>query len=79
MALVNSRKEFGHALGDGNIIDIGDNRYGLREAYDPKVKERTLQYYNTGHDIVVTEVTNERGQKIETARIVPRVEVTYKE
>jgi len=79
MAFVKSRKTFGHALGNGNIIDIGDNRYGLREEYDPKVKERTLQYYNTGHDIVVTEVTNERGQKIETDRIVPRVEVTYKE
>ena len=79
MAFVKSRKDFGHALGDGNIIDIGDNRYGLREQYDPKVRERTLQYYNTGHDIVVTEVTNERGQKIETDRIVPRVEVTYKE
>ena len=74
MAFVKSRKQFGHALGDGNVIDIGDNRYGLREEYDPKVKEKTLQYYNTGHNIIVTEVTNEKGQSIQTDRIVPHVE-----
>ena len=47
---------------------------GLREEYDPKVKEKTLQYYNTGHNIIVTEVTNEKGQTIRTDRIIPHVE-----
>ena len=36
------RTSFGSSKGEGKVGAIGDNRYGLREQYDPKVKEKTL-------------------------------------
>ena len=60
---------FGHALGEGRQIDIGDNRYGLREAYDPKVKEETLEFYRIGHDLTVTEIKNPQAEVVQTVKL----------
>ena len=68
MAFV-KRTKFGHALGEGRQIDIGDNRYGLREAYDPKVKRETLEFYNTGHDLTVTEIKNPQAEVVQTVKL----------
>ena len=38
------RTSFGSGKGEGKVGAIGDNRYGLREEYDPEVKEKTLEY-----------------------------------
>ena len=43
-----ARDSFGKGLGEGKIVMLGDNRYGLVEEYDPAVKERTLAYYKAG-------------------------------
>ena len=32
-----ARTSYGSGLGEAKIQPIGDNRYGLREEYDPKV------------------------------------------
>jgi hypothetical protein len=42
----------------GKAIQIGDNRYGLREEYDPEVKRETLDYYRRGDKMTVKEVKN---------------------
>ena len=47
---------------------IGDPRYGLREAYDPKVDAATKKYYREGAPVVVTEVKNPQQQKITTIK-----------
>ena len=52
----------------GKAIRIGDNRYGLREEYDPKVKRETLEYYRTGHNLTVKEVKNPLTQKVKTVK-----------
>ena len=69
MAFLKSRKKFGHALGEGKVEQIGDNRYGLREAYDPKVKAETIEFYNTGHDLTVTEIKNPNAEVIQTVKL----------
>tara|TARA_Y100001951_G_C11175629_1_gene202906 strand:+ start:270 stop:488 length:219 start_codon:yes stop_codon:yes gene_type:complete len=70
------RTSFGAGKGEGKIIDVGDNRYGLREAYDPKVKKKTLEYYRVGHDITVTEVKDPNSQSVTT---VKGPKITFKE
>jgi hypothetical protein len=37
---------------------IGDNRYGLREAYDPVVDAATKEFYREGDTLTVREVKN---------------------
>jgi predicted small metal-binding protein len=51
---------------NGKTIRIGDNRYGLREEYDPEVKRETLEHYRTGHNLTVTEVKNPLTQTVKT-------------
>lgn len=41
---------------EGTIVKIGDNRYGMREAYDPVVDEATKEYYRNGDKMTVREV-----------------------
>ena len=59
---------FGSGKGEGKVGVIGDNRYGLREQYDPKVKEKTLEYYRSGHEIIVTEVKDVNLQTVTTVK-----------
>lgn len=42
----------------GKSIRIGDNRYGMREAYDPAVDAATKKYYRDGDVVTVKEVKN---------------------
>lgn len=48
----------GLELRAGKSIRIGDNRYGMREAYDPAVDAATKKYYREGDTITVKEVKN---------------------
>ena len=63
-----ARTSYGSGLGNAKIQPIGDNRYGLREEYDPKVKRETLEYYRTGHNLTVKEVKNPLTQKVKTVK-----------
>jgi hypothetical protein len=53
---------------EGKAIRIGDNRYGLREEYDPEVKRETLEFYRTGHNLTVKEVKNPLLQTVTTVK-----------
>jgi hypothetical protein len=53
---------------EGKTVNIGDNRYGLREQYDPDVKTETLEYYRTGHNLTVREVKNPNLQSVRTIK-----------
>ena len=64
-----ARTSYGSCLGEAKIQPIGDNRYGLREEYDPKVKRETLEYYRTGHNITVKEVKNPMSQTVKTVKV----------
>jgi len=48
----------GLELREGKAIRIGDNRYGLREAYDPAVDVATKKFYREGDTLTVKEVKN---------------------
>lgn len=48
----------GLELRAGKSIRIGDNRYGMREAYDPKVDAATKKFYRDGDTVTVKEVKN---------------------
>lgn len=48
----------------GKSMRIGDNRYGLREEYDPEVKRETLDYYRRGDEVTVREVKNPLTQTV---------------
>jgi hypothetical protein len=63
-----ARTSYGKGLGEAKIQPIGDNRYGLREEYDPKVKRETLEYYRTGHNLTVKEVKNPLTQTVKTVK-----------
>ncbi|MGB2116793.1 MAG: hypothetical protein ACPHXS_04400 [Flavobacteriaceae bacterium] len=63
-----ARTSYGSGLGNAKVQPIGDNRYGLREEYDPKVKRETLEYYRTGHNLTVKEVKNPLTQKVKTVK-----------
>lgn len=47
----------GLELRTGTSICIGDNRYGMREAYDPAVDTATKEYYRKGDKQVIKEIT----------------------
>ena len=48
----------GLELRAGKAQRIGDNRYGMREAYDPKVDAATKKFYRDGDTQTVKEVKN---------------------
>lgn len=48
----------GLELRAGKSVRIGDNRYGMREAYDPKVDAATKKFYRDGDTVTVKEVKN---------------------
>ena len=48
----------GLELRAGKAMRIGDNRYGLREAYDPVVDAATKEFYREGDTLTVREVKN---------------------
>lgn len=52
----------------GATVKIGDNRYGMREAYDPDVKRETEQYYRDGDKLSVKEVKNRLTVKTRTIK-----------
>jgi hypothetical protein len=52
----------------GKTVAIGDNRYGMREAYDPEVRRETEQYYRDGDKLTVTEVKNPSTGKVRTIK-----------
>lgn len=60
IAGVNERK--------GKTMTIGDNRYGMREAYDDDVAKNTREYYREGDSLTVKEVKNPLTQKIRTVK-----------
>jgi hypothetical protein len=58
----------GANMRDGTTIKIGDNRYGMREAYDPQVDAATKKYYREGDKLVVKEVKNSLLQRVRTEK-----------
>lgn len=58
----------GVEMREGKAIAIGDNRYGLREEYDPAKKRETLEFYRTGHDLTIKEVKNPNLQTVKTVK-----------
>jgi hypothetical protein len=52
----------------GKAIRIGDNRYGLREEYDPEVKRETLDYYRRGDEQTIKEVKNPLMQSVKVVK-----------
>ena len=48
----------GLELRAGKSMRIGDNRYGLREAYDQKVDAATKKFYREGDSLTVKDVKN---------------------
>jgi len=68
------RSSFGSAKGEGKVGALGDNRYGLREQYDPKVMKHTLEYYRSGHEITITEVKSPNAQGVTTIK-GPKVKI----
>jgi hypothetical protein len=53
---------------EGKTVNIGDNRYGLREEYDPAVKRDTLEHYRSGHNLTIKEVKNPLLQSVKTVK-----------
>ncbi len=53
---------------EGKTVNIGDNRYGLREEYDPSKKRETLEYYRSGHNLTITEIKNPNLQSVKTVK-----------
>ena len=58
----------GVEMREGIAIRIGDNRYGLREEFDPAKKRETLEYYRTGHDLTIKEIKNPNLQSVKTVK-----------
>ncbi len=52
----------------GEAVVIGDNRYGLREEYDPAEKERTYDYYRRGDQLTKRKVKNPNSQTVKTVK-----------
>ena len=53
---------------EGSSVSIGDNRYGLREAYDTDEEKRTKDYYKKGDKVSVKEVKNKLTGKVKTTK-----------
>ena len=64
-----ARTSYGSGVGDGKVERIGDNRYGLREQYDPTVKEQTIEYYKKGDVPVVKEEKDPNLQVVKTIKV----------
>lgn len=58
----------GLELRAGKTVRIGDNRYGMREAYDPEVDAATKAYYKAGDVLTVKEVKNTKKGTIQTVK-----------
>ena len=58
----------GLELRQGKAMRIGDNRYGLREAYDPAVDAATKKYYREGDTLTVKEVKNSVNGSVRTTK-----------
>jgi hypothetical protein len=58
----------GAELRAGTTQVIGDNRYGLRESYDPAVDAATKKYYRQGDSITVKEVKGFNSQTVRTIK-----------
>jgi hypothetical protein len=58
----------GVAKRPGQSITIGDNRYGMREAYDEEVNAATKEYYREGDTLRVTEIKNPLLQSVKTSK-----------
>lgn len=52
----------------GKIMTIGDNRYGMREAYDEEAARETRKYYKEGDKLTVKEVKNPLLQSVRTIK-----------
>lgn len=52
----------------GTTVTIGDNRYGLREAYDSEAKKKTEKYYRDGDTLTIKEVKNTLANKVTTIK-----------
>lgn len=52
----------------GKTVSIGDNRYGMREAYDQDVADETRNYYKDGDKLTVKEVKNPLKGKVKTTK-----------
>jgi hypothetical protein len=63
-----ARSSFGSGIGEGKISPIGDNRYGMREEYDPEVMKKTKEYYRRGDELTIKEVKNPYSQTIKTLK-----------
>ncbi len=55
-------------LRPGKTVRIGDNRYGMREAYDPDVDAATKEYYRAGDSLTVREVKNPSRGSVRTEK-----------
>lgn len=53
---------------NGKTMTIGDNRYGMREAYDDEVARETREYYREGDKLTVKEVKNPLLQSVRTIK-----------
>lgn len=58
----------GAEIRKGTTVTIGDNRYGMREAYDPAADEATKKYYREGDNLSIKEVKNPLLQKVRTVK-----------
>ena len=58
----------GASVRNGTTIKIGDNRYGMREAYDPIVDAATKTYYREGDKLVVKDIKNPLTQRVRTEK-----------
>jgi hypothetical protein len=63
-----ARKSFGSGIGEGKVAPIGDNRYGMREEYDPAVMAKTKEYYRKGDTLTIKEVKNPYSQTVKTVK-----------
>lgn len=58
----------GVELRAGVSMTIGDNRYGMREAYDSEVAAKTTEYYKEGDKLTVKEVKNPKSRTVKTTK-----------
>jgi len=63
-----ARTSFGSGIGEGKVATIGDNRYGMREEYDPEVAKKTKEYYRKGDTLTIKEVKNPLLQTVKTVK-----------
>lgn len=52
----------------GKTVSIGDNRYGMREAYDSDVAASTKRYYKRGDTLTVREVKNPLSRSVKVTK-----------